>query len=175
MTLRLEDKQQIVTEVNAVAAQALSAVVVDYQGVSVANMTKLRAKARATGVHLRVVRNTLARRAVEGTDFACLKDALVGPLILAFSQEEPGAAARLIRDFAKEMSELKVKALAIGGQLLAANQLEAVSKLPTKQEALATLCGTMLAPITKFVRTLAEPHSQVVRVMGQIRDQKQAA
>ncbi len=175
MTLRLEDKQQIVTEVNAVAAQALSAVVVDYQGVSVANMTKLRAKARDTGVHLRVVRNTLARRAVEGTEFECLKDVLVGPLILAFSEVEPGAAARLMRDFAKDMPALEVKALAIGGKLLGANQLETVAKLPTKQEALATLCGTLLAPITKFVRTLAEPHSQVVRVMGQIRDQKQAA
>jgi large subunit ribosomal protein L10 len=127
------------------------------------------------GVHLRVVRNTLARRAVEGTEFACLKDVLTGPLILAFSEEEPGAAARLMRDFSKEFSALEVKALAIGGKLLGANQLEAVSKLPTKQEALATLCGTMLAPIGKFVRTLAEPHSQVVRVMGQIRDQKQAA
>jgi large subunit ribosomal protein L10 len=175
MTLKLEDKQQIVTEVNEVAKKALSAVVVDYQGVTVANMTRLRAKARASGVYLRVVRNTLARRAVEGTDFACLKDALVGPLILAFSKEEPGAAARLIREFVKEIEALEVKALAISGQLLAANQLEAVSKLPSKNEALATLCRVMLAPVEKFVRTLAEPHSQMVRVFGAVRDQKQAA
>lgn len=175
MTLKLEDKQQIVTEVNEVAKKALSAVVVDYQGVTVANMTRLRAKARASGVYLRVVRNTLARRAIEGTDFACLKEALVGPLILAFSKEEPGAAARLIREFVKEIEALEVKALAISGQLLAANQLEAVSKLPSKNEALATLCRVMLAPVEKFVRTLAEPHSQMVRVLGAVRDQKQAA
>lgn len=175
MTLRLEDKQQIVTEVNEIASKALSAVVVDYQGVSVANMTKLRAKARSSGVYLRVVRNTLARRAVEGTEFACLKDALVGPLVLAFSESEPGAAARLIKDVLKEMEQLEVKALAIGGQLLAANQLDAVSKLPTKSEALAALCRVMQAPIEKFVRTLNEPAAQFVRVMGQVRDQKQAA
>ncbi len=175
MTLRLEDKQQIVTEVNEIATKALSAVVVDYQGVSVADMTKLRSRARASGVYLRVVRNTLARRAVEGTEFACLKDALVGPLVLAFSQEEPGAAAKLIRDVAKEMDKLEVKALAIGGQLLAANQLEAMSKLPSKNEALAALCRVMLAPVEKFVRTLNEPTAQFVRVMGQVRDQKQAA
>lgn len=175
MTLRLEDKQQIVTEVNEVASKALSAVVVDYQGVTVANMTKLRSKARASGVYLRVVRNTLARRAVEGTEFACLKDALVGPLVLAFSQNEPGAAARLIKEVLKEMEHLEVKALAIGGQLLAANQLDALSKLPTKDEALATLCRVMLAPVEKFVRTLNEPTAQFVRVMGQVRDQKQAA
>lgn len=175
MTLRLVDKQQIVTEVNEVASKALSAVVVDYQGVTVANMTKLRAQARLSGVYVRVVRNTLARRAIEGTEFACLKDALTGPLALAFSNEEPGAAARLIRDFVKECDKLEVKALAIGGQLLAANQLEAMSKLPSKNEALAMLCRVMLAPVEKFVRTLAEPHTQLVRVVAAVRDQKQAA
>lgn len=175
MPLKLEDKQQIVAEVNEVASKALSAVVVDYQGVTVAKMTALRARARKSGVYLRVVRNTLARRAVEGTEFACLKDALVGPLILAFSEEEPGAAARLIKDVLKEMDQLEVKALAIGGQLLGANQLEAMSSLPTKDEALATLCRVMLAPVEKFVRTLNEPAAQFVRVMGQVRDQKQAA
>ncbi len=175
MTLKLVDKQQIVTEVNEVASKALSAVVVDYQGATVAHMTKLRAKARASGVYVRVVRNTLARRALEGTDFACLKDVLVGPLVLAFSEEEPGAAARLMRECVKEFDKLEVKALAIGGQLLAANQLEALSKLPSKNEALASLCRVMLAPVEKFVRTLAEPHSQMVRVVAAVRDQKQAA
>ncbi len=175
MTLKLEDKQHIVTEVNEVAKKALSAVVVDYQGATVASMTRLRAKARASGVYLRVVRNTLARRAIEGTDFACLKDALIGPLILAFSQDEPGAAARLIRDSLKDIEQLEVKALVVSGQLLAANQLEAVSKLPSKNEALATLCRMLLAPVEKFVRTLAEPHSQMVRAFGAVRDQKQAA
>lgn len=175
MTLKLEDKQVIVQEVNAIASKALSAVVVDYQGVSVANMTKLRAKARSNGVYLRVVRNTLARRAVEGTEFACLKDALVGPLVLAFSEEEPGAAARLFKEVAKEIDQLEVKALSIGGQLLGANQLDAMASLPSKNEALASLCRVMLAPVEKFVRTLNEPAAQFVRCMGQVRDQKQAA
>ena len=175
MTLRLEDKKLIVTEVKEVANKALSAVVVDYQGVSVADMTKLRAKARTGGVYLRVVRNTLARRAVEGTEFECLKDTLIGPLILAFSENEPGAAARLFKDVAKELSALEVKALAIGGQLLDANQLEALASLPNREEALAMLCRVMLAPTEKFVRTLNEPTAQFARVMGQVRDQKQAA
>jgi large subunit ribosomal protein L10 len=172
MTLKLEDKQAIVAEVSSVAKTALSAVVADYRGMQVSTMTKLRAKAREQGVYLRVVRNTLARKAVQDTDFACLSEQLVGPLVIAFSKEEPGAAARLFRDFAKETENLRVKALAIGGQLLAASQLEALSKLPTRNEALATLCRVMLAPVEKFVRTAREPYAQVVRVTGAVADKR---
>ena len=107
MALRLEDKKQIVSEVSEVAQSALSAVLVDYRGLSVAEMTGIRSKAREAGVYLRVVRNTLAKRAVEGTDFECLSNALVGPSLLAFSSGEPGAAARLIRDCAKSQSSLR--------------------------------------------------------------------
>ena len=102
MPLNLEDKRAIVVSVNAAAAEALSAVVADYRGLSVSEMTALRVKARETGVYLKVVRNTLAKRAVEGTEYECLSDSLVGPTILAFSQADPGAAARLIKDFAKD-------------------------------------------------------------------------
>jgi len=173
VALRLEDKKAIVAEVAEVATNALSVVAADYRGLPVANMTKLRADARKAGVYMRVVRNTLARRAFEGTEFACMSDALVGPLLLAFSQHEPGAAAKLIRDFMKTNDKLAVKALAIGGKLLDAKQLDTVAKLPNKEEAIATLMAVMNAPITKFVRTLAEPHAKLVRTIAAVRDQKQ--
>jgi large subunit ribosomal protein L10 len=175
MTLKLEDKQAIVTEVSSVAKTALSAVIADYRGMQVSVMTKLRTRARDQGIYLRVVRNTLARRAFADTEFAGLSEHLVGPLVIAFSKDEPGAAARLFREFMKETENLQVKALALGGQILAASQLEAVSKLPTRDEALATLCRVMLAPVEKFVRTLREPYAQVVRVTAAVHAQKQAA
>jgi large subunit ribosomal protein L10 len=124
---------------------------------------------------MRVVRNTLARRALEGTQFACMQEKLVGPLILAFSQEDPGAAARLIKAFAKENEKLKVTALAIDSQLLPAEGLNTLASLPTRDEAIAQLMSVMLAPVTKFVRTLAEPHAKLVRIIAAIRDQKQSA
>lgn len=175
MTLKLEDKQAIVAEVSNVAKTALSAVIADYRGMQVSVMTKLRTKAREQGVYLRIVRNTLARRAVQDTDFACLSEKLVGPLIIAFGYDEPGAAARLFRDFGKETENLRVKALAVGGQLYDASQLDAISKLPTRNEALATLCRVMLAPVEKFARTLREPYAQVVRVTGAVAEQRKAA
>lgn len=175
MVLKLEDKKAIVAEVADVASRALSAVVADYRGLSVADLTKLRSEARKAKVYMRVVRNTLARRAVAGTEFECMTNALTGPMILAFSQEEPGAAARLIRDFLKGNDKLQVKAVAIGGQALDGKQLEAVAKLPTREEALASLMAVMQAPVTKFVRTLAEPHGKLVRTIAAVRDQKSAA
>lgn len=175
MTLRLEDKKAIVAEVSEVATQALSAVTAEYRGLTVAQMTDLRAKARSQGVYLRVVRNTLARRAVEGTTFACLQESLAGPLLLAFSRHEPGAAARLLRDFAKTAEKLVIKALAFDGQLLAAKDLDKLANLPTRDEALATLMAAMKAPITKLVRTMVEPHAKMVRTVAAVRDQKQAA
>jgi large subunit ribosomal protein L10 len=173
MALNIEDKKAVVAEVADVAQSALSVVAADYRGLTVGQMTDLRSRARNSGVYLKVVRNTLARLAVKGTEFECLADALTGPLVLAFSKEEPGAAARLIRDFSKECDSLEVKSLAIAGQLHGPEQLAAVAKLPTREEALASLCAVMKAPVEKFVRTLAEPHSQMVRVFGAVRDQKQ--
>lgn len=172
MALKLEEKKTIVTEINHVAMHALSAVAAEYRGLSVAKMTDLRGKARAAGVYMRVVRNTLARRAVQGTVFACMDKALAGPLILAFSQQEPGAAARIIREFAKENEKLIVKALAFDGQLLQAKDLDKLANLPTRDEALASLMAVMKAPITKLVRTLAEPHAKLVRTVVAVRDNK---
>ena len=175
MALRLDDKIAVVEEVSAIAAKAHSAVAADYRGLTVGQLTELRRNARASGVYLRVVKNTLARRAVEGTEFQCMQEGLVGPLILAFSLEDPGAAGRLIADFIKTNDKLVVRLVAVGGKQYGPTGLERLSKLPTKDQAIAILMGTMKAPVEKFVRTLAEPHAKLVRTIAAIRDQKQAA
>lgn len=175
MVLKLEDKKAIVSEVAGVAKQAISLVAAEYSGLTVSKLTELRKSARSSGVYMRVVRNTLARRALEGTQFACMQPELVGPLVLAFSNEDPGAAARIIRDFAKTNDKLKVKALAIDSQLLPAKDLDKLANLPTRDEAIAQLMSVMLAPITKLVRTMAEPHAKLVRTVAAVRDAKQAA
>lgn len=173
MPLNLEDKRAIVVSVNAAATEALSAVVADYRGLSVSEMTSLRVKARETGVYLRVVRNTLAKRAVEGTEYECISDSLVGPTILAFSQADPGAAARLIKDFAKDHDALEVKALAVGGVAYEAKDIDVLAKLPTRDEALAQLMSVMQAPVAKFVRTLNEVPGKFVRTVAAVKDKKQ--
>ena len=175
MALKLEDKQAIVAEVNEAAGKALSAVLADYRGMTVSQMTELRAKARASGVYMRVVRNTLTNRAVEGTSYECLKGVLVGPTLVAFSQEDPGAAARLLRDYSKTFEKLKVKGLSIGGVLLSADQLDRVATLPTRDEALAILMAVLQAPITKLARTLNEVPAKLVRALAAVGDQKKAA
>jgi large subunit ribosomal protein L10 len=175
VVLKLEDKKTIVNEVAIVAKQALSLVAAEYSGLTVSELTGLRRTARESGVYLRVVRNTLARRALEGTQFACMHDVLVGPLVLAFSKEHPGASARIIKEFAKQNEKLKVKALAINNQLLSADQLDVLASLPTHEEAIAQLMAVMQAPIAKLVRTMAEPCAKLVRTIAAIRDAKQAA
>ena len=161
MALRLEDKQAIVAEVNGAAKSALSAVVADSRGVTVGAMTQLRADARANGVYLRVIRNTLARRAVEGTDFACLTETFTGPTILAFSNEHPGAAARLLKDFAKANDKFEIKGLAFEGEFIEAAQIDRLATLPTYDEAIAKLMATMKeAAAGKLVRTLAAIRDQ---------------
>ncbi|HSW92196.1 MAG TPA: 50S ribosomal protein L10 [Candidatus Saccharimonadia bacterium] len=173
MTLRLDGKKAIVAEVAEVARQATSVIAARYSGLTVAQLTELREKARGSGVYMKVVRNTLARRAFEGTSFACMDSALIGPLVLAFSKDEPGAAARVFKDYVKKWEKLEVKALSIDGQLLPGSDLNRLASLPTRNEAIAQLMSVMLAPISKFVRTLAEPHAKLVRTIAAIRDQKQ--
>lgn len=175
MALRLEQKQAMVAEVNAVAQSAFSAVAAEYRGLTVDQMTALRVSARKSGVYLRVVKNTLAKRAVEGTEFECLQDEFKGPLILAFSQEDPGSAARVVKAFAKDNDKLVVKTLALGGKVLPATDLDRLASLPTREEALSLLMAAMKAPITKFVRTMNEPHAKLVRTVAAVRDAKQAA
>jgi large subunit ribosomal protein L10 len=175
VAIRLEDKKQIVSEVNEAATSALSAVLADYRGVSVSNLTLLRKNARQNGVYLRVVRNTLLKRAVEGTNFECINSVLTGPTILAFSMEDPGAAARVLKDFAKANDKFEVKALSIGGKLLGADQIDALANLPTYDQAVSMLMSVMLAPVTKLVRTFNEVPTKVTRAVAAVRDQKQAA
>jgi large subunit ribosomal protein L10 len=175
VALRLDDKKAVVEEVSAIAAIAHSAVAAEYRGLTVEQLTNLRKTARSSGVYLRVVKNTLARRAVEGTEFACMQDGLVGPLLLAFSLEDPGAAGRVIADFIKTNDKLVVKLVAIGGKQYGATELDRLSKLPTKEQAISILMATMKAPIEKFVRTLDAPNTKLVRTIAAIRDQKQAA
>lgn len=175
MAIRLEDKQQIVSEVNQAASSALSAVLADYRGVTVEDMTALRKNARANKVYLRVVRNTLLKRAVADTEFECIQGVLVGPTILAFSQEDPGAAARVLKDFAKENDDFEIKALSVGGQLMDASQIDVLAKLPTLDQARSMLMSVMLAPVTKLARTMNEVPSKVTRAVAAVRDQKQDA
>ena len=175
MALRLEDKKTLVTEVNEIAQKAQSVVAAEYRGLSVAKLTELRAKARASKVYMRVVKNTLARRAVAGTPFECVGEKLKGPLILAFSQDDPGAAARLIKGFAKDHDKLVPTLVSLGGSVLPGKDLDRVANLPTREQALAQLLGVLKAPIGKFVRTLAEPHAKLVRTIAAVKDQKQAA
>jgi large subunit ribosomal protein L10 len=175
MALRLEDKKALVAEVNEVASNALSAIAADYRGMTVAQMTEFRAKARSEGVYVRVVKNTLAKRAIDGTEFECLADSLAGPIILAFSKEDPGAAARVIAEFAKECEQLVTQAVAIGGQVYPASDLSRLAMLPTLEQARAKLLGLLQAPASKFVRTIAEPPSKLARLLAARRDQQQAA
>ncbi len=175
VALQLEQKQAIVAEVSQVAADAHSAIAAEYRGITVGELTELRAKARETGVYLKVVKNTLAKRALEGTSYECMSDGLVGPLMLAFSQEDPGSAARLVKDFAKQNDLLVVKMISIGGELLDASELTKLSSLPTKDQAISLLMAVMKAPVEKFVRTINEPHGKIVRTIAAVKDQKQAA
>ena len=175
MSLNLEQKKTVVAEVAEVAAKAHSVVAASYRGLSVAQMTDLRAKARDNGVYLRVVRNTLARRAVEGTDFACLQAGLVGPLVLAFSLQDPAAGARLVKDFAKSHDKLEVKLVAFGGTLMGANELDRLASMPTREQALSLLMATMKAPVTKLAMTLKEVPAKLVRTVEAVRQQKAGA
>jgi large subunit ribosomal protein L10 len=165
MSMNVEAKQAVVTEVAAVAKVAQSAVAAEYRGLTVAEMTKLRVAARQAGVYVRVVKNTLARRAVEGTSFECMKSSLKGPLVLAFSRDDPGAAARVVKGFAKEHDKLVTVALSIGGELYPGSDIDRLASLPTLAEARTSLARVMNAPLTKLVRTLAEPAAMLARTL----------
>ena len=175
MALGLEDKKAIVADVNEVAADALSLVIADSRGCTVEAMTGLRKQAREANVRMRVVRNTLAKRAVEGTEFECAQESFAGPSLLAFSMEDPGAAARIFKDFAKENEEFEVKALAVSGQLLGAESIDVLAKLPTRDQALSQLMSVMIAPVTKLVQTMDAVPTKLVRTIVAVRDQKEAA
>ncbi|MGR9116389.1 MAG: 50S ribosomal protein L10 [Gammaproteobacteria bacterium] len=164
MALNLDSKKAVVEEVAEYAAKAHSAIAAEYRGLTVTEMTELRKTARETGVYLRVVKNTLAKRALAGTEFECMQDGLVGPLLLAFSMEDPGCAARLISEFSKTHNKLITKVVAIGGKASDASELDRLASLPTRDQGIGMLMSVMKAPVGKLVRTLAA-----------LRDQKEAA
>ena len=175
MALNLEDKKALVAEVAEVAASAQSVVAAEYRGLTVGQMTELRAKARKQGVYMRVVKNTLARKALAGTSFESVGPKLKGPLVLAFSKDDPGAAARVVKDFAKSNEKLVATLVSLGGQVLPGGELDKVASLPTREQALSMLLGVLKAPVQKLVGTLAAPASQLARTLAAVRDQKQAA
>jgi len=175
MPLNLEDKKALVQEVSEIAAKAQSVVAAEYRGITVSQMTELRAKARGQGVYMRIVKNTLARKALVGTTFESIGPRLKGPLVLAFSKDDPGAAARVVKDFAKTNEKLVATLVSIGGQVLPGKDLEKVANLPTRDQALSQLLGLLKAPIEKLVRTLAEPQAKLVRTIAAVRDLKTLA
>lgn len=174
MALNLTQKQEVVAELAEVAAKAHSLVASEYAGLTVAELTEMRKKARQNGVYLKVAKNTLVSRAVEGTDYAVVKDALTGPLLYAFSQEDPGAAGRLIKEFAKTNDKLKPRLVSIGGQMYPGTHVEVLASLPTREQALSMLLSVLVQPATQLVRLLSEPAAQVARVVNAVGQQKAA-
>lgn len=172
MPLTLEQKQAVVSEVAETAAQAHSVIAAEYHGLSVGEMTQLRVKARESNVHLRVVKNTLARRAFEGTDYDCMRDALQGQMVYAFSMEEPGGAARVFKDYADSNKNLVVKLIAFGGELLDPSEINRLASIPTYDQAISMLMAVMKAPVEKLARTMKEVPGKLTRTIAAIRDQK---
>lgn len=174
MALNLAQKKEVVAELANVAAKAVSLVASEYAGLTVEQLTELRKKARQSGVYIKVAKNTLVSRAVDGTEYACVKDTLIGPLLYAFSTEDPGAAGRLIKDFAKANGKLQPKLVAIGGKAYPGTHVDVLASLPTREQALTMLVSLLAQPATMLVRVLAEPASQVARAINQVGQQKAA-
>ena len=172
MPLNLEAKKAIVAEVSDIATRSISAVAAEYRGLDMGEMTALRCSARDAGIYLRVVRNTLARRAFKETDLACMHEGLKGQLILAFSLDDPGSAARVMRDFYKSNDKLVLKLVTLEGKLLPVSSVDMLADLPSKDEALSRLASVMLAPVRRLVGTLAGPHTKLVRTVKAIADRK---
>jgi large subunit ribosomal protein L10 len=175
MPLNLAQKKELVAELAEVASKAHSLVAAEYAGLSVGQLTELRKKARESGVFLKVARNTLVRRAVNGTEYECTIEQLTGPLLYAFSTEDPGAAGRLVKEYAKTNENLKAKLVAIGGKAYPASHVDVLASLPTREQALSMLLSVMVQPATMLVRVLAEPAAQAARVINAVGQQKQAA
>lgn len=176
MSLNLEQKQAVVAEVSAQVAQAQAIVLAEYRSLPVGDMTDLRKKARESGVYFRVLKNTLARRAVAETPFKGLADQMIGPLAYGISSD-PVAAAKVLHEFSKGNERLVIKGGAMPNVVMSAQEVAALARMPSRQELLATLLGTMQAPVAQFVRTLNEVPGRFVRTVAAVRDQieKQAA
>jgi large subunit ribosomal protein L10 len=177
MPLNLAQKKELVAELAEVASKAHSLVAAEYAGLSVEQLTALRKQARTSGVFLKVAKNTLVRRAVNGTEYECTQAQLTGPLLYAFSTEDPGAAGRLVKDFIKDKANeaLKPKLVAVGGKAYPASHVDVLASLPTRDQALSMLLSVLVQPATMLVRVLAEPATQVTRAINAVGQQKQAA
>ena len=175
MPMRIDDKKIAVEELNEVANKAVSAIAADYHGTTVSELTKLRQEARDSSVHLKVIRNTLAKRALNDTKFSCFEDLLVGPTMLAFSLEDPTSAAKLVNNFTKVNKNFQVKGISLGDSLLELSKLSVLANMPSRDEALAQLAGILNAPMTKFVSILNQVPSKLVRTLQAVKDQKQQA
>lgn len=173
MGVSLEQKKRMVQEVADVAGEAHSALAAEYRGLNAGDMDRLRVQARESGVYIRVVKNTLAKRAVEGTDFECMKDGFEGPLLLAFSQQDPGSAARVLKDFSKGHDRLVVKMLSVGGQVYPGSEIDRLATLPTYDEAISRLMATMRAPVQKLATTFNEVPGKLVRTLAAVKDARQ--
>ena len=174
MALNLEDKKQIVADISSVASSAHSIIAADYRGLDVAKMTDLHLRAREQGVYLRVVRNTLARRALGETQYECVCEELTGPMILAFSQEDLTSAAKLFNDFMAEHESVKVKVFAVGGDMLDVSAVKRLANLPSKEESIAQLMGVMKAPVSQLVSVLSAVSVKLVRTLAAVQQKKQA-
>ena len=175
MALAREDKERIVQEVKEVSASASSLVISDARGLKVSELTEIRKQGTESGVHIQVIKNSLAKLAFEGTDFGCTDEVLSGPSLFAFSYAEPGAAAKLLKTYAKNFDELEIKALVVEGQLLDGGQIDILATLPSKEEAYGLIANVLQAPISKFATLLNEVPSKLARVLSAVRDKKEAS
>ncbi|HJL95437.1 MAG TPA: 50S ribosomal protein L10 [SAR86 cluster bacterium] len=175
MPMRIDDKKVAVEELQEVANKAVSAVAADYHGTSVAELTTLRKEARESGVHLKVIRNTLAKKALGDTKFSCFEDLLIGPTMLAFSLEDPTSAAKLVNNFSKLNNNFEVKGISLGDTLLELSRLSALANMPNKDQAISQLAGLLLAPMNQFASILNQVPSKLVRTLQAVKVQKEQA
>jgi ribosomal protein L7/L12 len=172
VALARNDKERIVSEVKEVASKASSLVISDARGLKVSELTEIRRKATDAGIHIQVIKNSLAKLAFDGTDFGCTNEVLSGPSLFAFSFDEPGAAAKLLKTYAKNYEALEIKALSVEGQLLTGDQVDILANLPSREEAYGLIANVLQAPITKFATLLNEVPSKLARVLAAVRDKK---
>ena len=175
MALTKIEKEKIVLEVKEVASKASSLVISDARGMKVTELSEVRKNATEAGIHIQIIKNSLAKLAFEGTDFGCSDEALVGPSLFAFSFDEPGAAAKLLKTYAKNFESLEVKALVVECQLLDGAQIDILAKLPSRDEAYGLVASVLQAPVGKFATLLNEVPSKIARVLAAVKDKKQAS
>ena len=173
MPLRIEQKKAVVEELHSIASSSVSAAIAEYRGLNVAEITELRTKARKSGVYLKVVKNSLSKKALADTNFECLTKALQGPIIIALSADDLASPARLFKDFSKDYEHLKTVGLAIDGDAFPSSELDRIARLPTRDEAYSTIAGLMKAPIEKALRTLNEIPIKIARLIHAVKENQE--